>query len=1349
MAEVVPLPPAGPAAPSGTGEPAAAAEGAAPDGDIGQEAPPSDTEAPSTSTAAGGGRDPGPAGAPQLGVYRPSRHEGTGLRAIGFRPPGLPALAEALQIGRALRPLLRRLPSARQLVLDEDETVRRIAEERIWLPVFVPLRARWTELALVVDANETMQVWHPTLDELRRLLERHGAFRDVRTWRLDAAGAPRLVAASHSVARHAERSVRELQDPAGRRVILLASDCMGPSWRDGRMHAVMQDWGRQGPLALLQLLPPRMWPRTPLGLPPLRLAADLPGVANSHLRIIEVSADRRAQDVSLALPVITLDAGEIGRWAEVLTGHGGATVPGVRVSRFRPRPPEPAWETEPASPPEATIDARERVRRFGIMASGPARQLAAYLTAVPLSLPIMRLVQQLMLPDSRHTHLAEVLLGGLIRPLPGIQPDDPDDVEYEFHDPAIRDLLREGQTAEEATEVTRRVIEAISDFIAGQQGRPSSFSAALLDEGGTGPLTLPLGSRPFAQLGAEALRRYGGAYASLADRLAAGWERAPELGLGLRGVLGGGRESVEQAAWSPNGELLAAAFRDAGIRIWTLAGEESHRLSGSRLCWHPDGRRLAVASADGNVRLWDVTTWKPGQESAAQGSPIRSLDWSSDGRSIASATGDGILLQVWDLSRGAIRTARLPGPIRQLAWSGDWIAAAAGDRAIVWDRVRGTIAARLPGSGAKPRSVVWSGDGELLLVGDGDGRIAVWRIARMVSAARPDPVLPAAPLHVLTGHATAVTALAFDNSGQLLASLSADGTVRIWRTDQWRCVADIPGAAPKREATALSFHPRLPVLVTPDDGGTALRLWDVRLRPRRRPMGPQGPHVLMLMWEIPPLVVGGVWTACYHLVRNLERLGQQVTVVVPWERRTVLPDPFGNGVAVVPLGMIPPGDPAGPAPGVGDAWSSYGGAPVAWSAYGSYGQPFAWSSYAGRPGPWSAYGSDPESIAWSSYGGYPGAWSSYGGYPTAWSSYGGYPGAWSVYGGYPAVWSAYGGYRESLARSSYGTGFPSWSIYRAAWSGYGGAPGISSYAGRPLSASVLFQVIGDFRDRLETYVREHPADVIHAHDWVTFDAARVAAAQLAVPWIAHFHSTEADRRPDGGDPLIERIEQGAVNTATRVVAPSGVTRQRLVDRYNAVEARVAVVPNPLSPEETPPAERGSFASKRVIFVGRLTRQKGVDRFCDVAAAVRRAGTSASFEVFGDGEMRASLRDRPVVWRGPVGWNERGRAFGGASIVIVPSRAEPFGMVVLEAMQHRVPVIYPADSGAAEVFRSGIPVRAGDVAAIAAHVIRLLQRHKDWTDVVRAQSAEIATYLRQHDENRLIALWREATAAPTI
>jgi glycosyltransferase involved in cell wall biosynthesis/uncharacterized protein YjbI with pentapeptide repeats len=436
-------------------------------------------------------------------------------------------------------------------------------------------------------------------------------------------------------------------------------------------------------------------------------------------------------------------------------------------------------------------------------------------------------------------------------------------------------------------------------------------------------------------------------------------------------------------------------------------------------------------------------------------------------------------------------------------------------------------------------------------------------------------------------------------------------------------------------------------------------------------------HVVMLMWEVPPLIAGGTWTACYHLVRNLRRRGADVTVVVPWRREAILPAPFGVEVPIVALGIELP------AAAPGDA--GFAASPYRGSYFGS-----------------SYYG-------WSPYGGGVPLWSTY----TRQDS----GGAARVYGAYP---------------SPYGTGR------------YAPEAAAQGAAERALSGSILYRLIGEFRRRLVVWFKDNPADLIHAHDWVTFDAARDAAiaTPTPTPWVAHFHSTEIDRNPDAPDPLTERIERSAIDSATRVVAPSRFTRDRLVSRYGAKPERIDVVANTLSEGAAPTSEMGRFETKQVLFVGRLSRQKGVDRYCALADKLREASDAYQFKAVGDGE-EAPLLQRHGIESKALGWDERGQAYRGASVLVVPSRSEPFGMVILEGMQHRVPVIYPKQAGAAEVLESGIKVEANDVEAMSTAVGHLLQSLDAWEAAVRGQAREIEAYPRRDDPDRLMAVWARA------
>jgi hypothetical protein len=462
---------------------------------------------------------------------------------LPFQTPAATALPGTLALGQALRPLMRRVPSATALVLDEEGTVQRAAEERIWMPVLRPARTRWLDLALVIDQSPSMAVWARTVEELRGLLERHGAFRDVRVWLLDTSsgsGRPTLYAGTKSATSNIRPSTpRELVDPGGRRLILLVSDCVAPAWSNGAASRLLALWGRTSPVAVVHVLPQRLWRYTSIETEPADLRAPHPGAPNARLDVVSsvagfeheleaalaavANADgATAQDkpaapsggdgLAVPVPVVALQARWLAPWASLVAGAGGRQVPGV-ITWARPRAArlqeEPA--VAEAEPPQASPSAAETVERFRALVSPTAFELAGYLAAVPLTLPIMRLVQQAMLPGSAHVHLAEVLLGGVLeRRTPAGRV--PDEVEYDFVD-GVRELLQDTVLGSD----TMRVIHTVGDFVARHAGRTHTFPSMLLAREGEAAGSSE--ERAFAAVTAKVLRQFGGLYAEVADRL--------------------------------------------------------------------------------------------------------------------------------------------------------------------------------------------------------------------------------------------------------------------------------------------------------------------------------------------------------------------------------------------------------------------------------------------------------------------------------------------------------------------------------------------------------------------------------------------------------------------------------------------------------------------------------------------------------------------------------------------------------------------------------------------------------------------------------------------------------------
>ncbi|TYC17376.1 FxSxx-COOH system tetratricopeptide repeat protein [Actinomadura syzygii] len=432
-------------------------------------------------------------------------HVGGTARAAGdpVRAPAAPAIPRALSLARALRPLRGRSSSRTVEHLVEGATAQRIAETGIWEPVMEPAPERWLDLALVVDGSSSMVVWTRLAAELRTLMERLGAFRDVRVWRLNADDET-LVLRTGEASSGPGRSPDELIDPTRRRVVLVFSDCIGRAWGDGRAAAVLERWARTAPVAILQPLPQRLWWRCAAPSEPVWISADRAGQPNDRLTV----RPRGGLGVppGVAVPVMELEPRWLRPWAELV---GDGTGPTAAVAVFTGAPPVRDFPDDPDEDGGRSAD--ERVKRFRAASSPTAFRLARYLAAAPLRLEVMSLVQQATLPESTSAHLAEVFLGGLMRRArPGT---DPDGVEYEFHD-GVRDVLLGGLGRAEALGVLR----SVWDVVRGRWGSSQDFPALLraVREGSEDLRQDP----PFAQVAARVLARLGGRYARLAERLA-------------------------------------------------------------------------------------------------------------------------------------------------------------------------------------------------------------------------------------------------------------------------------------------------------------------------------------------------------------------------------------------------------------------------------------------------------------------------------------------------------------------------------------------------------------------------------------------------------------------------------------------------------------------------------------------------------------------------------------------------------------------------------------------------------------------------------------------------------------
>ena len=251
-------------------------------------------------------------------------------------------------------------------------------------------------------------------------------------------------------------------------------------------------------------------------------------------------------------------------------------------------------------------------------------------------------------------------------------------------------------------------------------------------------------------------------------------------------------------------------------------------------------------------------------------------------------------------------------------------------------------------------------------------------------------------------------------------------------------------------------------------------------------------------------------------------------------------------------------------------------------------------------------------------------------------------------------------------------------------------------------------------------------DVIHAHDWMTFPAGLRLARATGKPLVVHVHSTEFDRSGEHTNPIIEAIERRGVHGALKVITVSRLTRGIVTGRYGVDPDKVEVVYNGI---DIDPNEQGIEPIRRrdkiVLYLGRITFQKGPEYFIRAAEKVLSIEENVKFVVAGSGDLYQSTIElaaelgigNKVLFTGFLRGADVDHVFKLADLYVMPSVSEPFGIAPLEAMSHEVPVLISKSSGVSEVLTHVLKVDFWDVESMADKILAVL-RHPPLSQTLR-------------------------------
>ena len=263
----------------------------------------------------------------------------------------------------------------------------------------------------------------------------------------------------------------------------------------------------------------------------------------------------------------------------------------------------------------------------------------------------------------------------------------------------------------------------------------------------------------------------------------------------------------------------------------------------------------------------------------------------------------------------------------------------------------------------------------------------------------------------------------------------------------------------------------------------------------------------------------------------------------------------------------------------------------------------------------------------------------------------------------------------------------------------------------------IFSEVERFTADVVERFSEESFDVLHAHDWMTFPAAVALAQKTQKPLIVHVHSLEHDRSGVFYDETIDAIEAFGVRSASTVVAVSHYTKRMIEQRHSVPSRKLAVVHNGIYPRQVVEQYRSrkTWPKHVVLFLGRITYQKGPEYFVDAAIKALPYIEDPLFVMAGAGDMLEAVQkkveqcglEEKFLFTGFVQGEDLEELLSVSDLYVMPSVSEPFGLSALEAVSFDVPVILSKQSGVSEVITHALKADFWDTDKMAELMVQAL------------------------------------------
>lgn len=261
-------------------------------------------------------------------------------------------------------------------------------------------------------------------------------------------------------------------------------------------------------------------------------------------------------------------------------------------------------------------------------------------------------------------------------------------------------------------------------------------------------------------------------------------------------------------------------------------------------------------------------------------------------------------------------------------------------------------------------------------------------------------------------------------------------------------------------------------------------------------------------------------------------------------------------------------------------------------------------------------------------------------------------------------------------------------------------------------------------------------DVINCHDWMTFKAGIEAKKISGKPLVAHIHATEFDRCPEGANEFVYNLEREGFENADIIIANSHLTKRNVVNHYGIDPEKVKVVHLGIeqNEDEYKIQEHKKTNEKIVLFLGRITHQKGPDYFLKAAKEVLKYEPDTKFVVAGNGNMLNQMIEsscemglsKNMSFAGFLQGKDVHKAFQMADVYVMPSVSEPFGLTPLESIKNGTPTIISKQSGISEIFNNTLKCDFWDIHKLTNQIVSVIRYNALNQELIQNAKNEVKT-----------------------